>query len=302
MRRSAVRDRIATVIRALPTFRGKGPLIRLLSRVLVSPREEGALARVRMKDGSLLLLDVRSSTEATAYWAGGYDTEIIQRLSGFLEPGSVVLDVGANVGFYTVPLARRLSALGGHLYAFEPIPSNFRRLQDVIQLNGLSEAASALCFALGDRSGEVGFWLDDRDPAGTGNAVLVQGAVRQLHKANVTARMVRLDDFAAEHAIDRCHLIKVDVEGAEVLILRGAEEFIRRTRPVIYGEFSAYWMARLGHSFASVYEMVRPWGYELYRKCGRSEFALMKEGEQAENVLLVPREKQAPIEAWVRTS
>jgi FkbM family methyltransferase len=291
MRRAAVRDRIAPAIRALPTFRGKGPLIRLLSRVLVSPGEDGSLAQVRMKDGSLLILDVRGSTEATAYWAGGYDTEVIRRLSGLLEPGAVVLDVGANVGFYTVPLARRLSALGGHLYAFEPIPSNFRRLQDVIQLNGLAEAASAFCLALGDREAEVEFWLDDRDPAGTGNAVLVQGTVGERLTANTPAVMTPLDAFALKHGIGRCDLIKVDVEGAELLFLQGAQQFLQKTRPVIFGEFSAYWMAQFGYSFGDVDAFVRPWGYDFYCKRGRSDFEPMKEGEQAENVLLVPPEK-----------
>jgi FkbM family methyltransferase len=244
MLRPALRDRTASLVRLLPSFRGKGPLIRLLSRVLVSGDGKGYPAKVRMKDGSLLFLDARSSTEATAYWSGRYDTELIERLSGCLEPGSVVLDVGANVGFYAVPLGRSLAAAGGRLYAFEPIPSNFRRLQAVIQLNGLAETVSAFCLALGERDQEGQFWLDDRDPAGTGNAVLVQEAVGDQLVANTTARMVPLDAVAREEGIERCDLIKVDIEGAELMFLRGAQDLIRGTRPLLYGEFSGYWMRR----------------------------------------------------------
>jgi FkbM family methyltransferase len=293
--RSGCRNALAASLRALPSFRGKGRLGVTLGRSLTDDDDRRSIVTIEMRDHSLMQIDVRSRTELGAFWTGEYEAAILGRLSAILQPGWTVLDVGANVGFYAVALGRRLKALGGGtLHAFEPIPSNFERLTHCIALNALEEVVYPHCVALGDEEGPIDMHWDDGDHASTGNAVLLKGRV-VLHRvmtANARARITRLDSFVQQERITACHLIKIDVEGAEVLFLRGGATFLGAHRPIIYGEFNAYWLRQFGHSLADVAQIVAPWHYCLFRQGGRAAEFVPLDGPEAggENVLLCPAE------------
>ena len=90
-------------------------------------------------------------TEQFSYWTGTYDNKVISKLSSCFTKGCIVLDVGANIGFYTVPFCSQTEETGrGHVYAFEPVNSNFERLVSNISLNNIETTVSAHCLALGD--------------------------------------------------------------------------------------------------------------------------------------------------------
>lgn len=291
---SVTRDTLAAAFRALPRVRGKGPVGAKLSRWLTDvAAEDDCLVTFTMRDGSRMRVDLRSRTEIWAYWTGEYDYDIIRRLATCLTPGCVVFDVGANVGFYTVALARRLQALGGGaLYAFEPVPTNFARLQEVVRLNALEDTVHPVNVALGDEEGAISLYMEDTNRASTGNAVLVKGTVGAEVTANTRAAITRLDALARERNIPSCRLIKIDVEGAELMFLRGGASFLRRCRPIIYGEFNAHWMRQFGHSFLDVAELMASWDYRFYQQVGRrARFVPLARPEPGtENVLLAPAE------------
>lgn len=288
----ALRDPLAALFRMAPRVRGKARIGTALGRLLTREADDAdCLALVHMRDGSRMKLDVRSRSEVWAYWTGEYDADIVRRLAACLEPRSVVLDVGANVGFYTVALGRRLAPLGGRLIAFEPVPSNYARLQEQIGMNELDSTVCALNMALGDDEGELPMWLEDTHHARTGNAILLIEGNSGWAQSNTSARVTRLDTVAGELGISSCRLIKVDIEGAEHMFLRGASGFVTRFRPIIYGEFNPYHMRQFGHGFVDIAAMVVPWGYRLYRQVHRAKFVEIEEPRNGvADVLLVPEE------------
>jgi FkbM family methyltransferase len=273
-------------MRALPYFKGKARLGALLGDLTSRGLDEaGFRVRFPLRDGNTVSVDLRD--EPHAFWTGEYDTGVVERLTAGLPQGAVILDVGANLGLMTVQFARRLRALRGAVYAFEPVQANYAALVEVIEANGLGDVAVAERLALGDAEGHVR--LSMATPRSTGNAVITSESEEIPRAEPLGCRVTRLDTYAQERGLQRCDVIKADIEGFELKLLQGGEEFIRRHQPVIYGEFNSEHLQRLGGSFGQVAELVGAWGYSAYAQAGRSRFRLAPNpGAGLQHVLLVP--------------
>jgi FkbM family methyltransferase len=290
---SKFRNSIAALSRSTPYFRGKRHLGNIISRLLTNfDSDQECISTVKMQDGCWMQLDVRSRTEQWPYWTGFYDNDILERLSSCLQEKSIVFDVGAHVGFYSVALGRKLQALNGQLYAFEPVKSNFERLTTNILLNSLEGIVSAHNIALGDDEGIIEMSMENDNNSKTGNAVMVKGEIpTHYFGMNSTARLTMLDTFVKEQGIENCHLIKIDIEGSEVLFFRGGISFLSKNRPIIYGEFNNYFLPKFGHSFLDVVDIVSSWNYRFFQQTHSRQFVDIKEIKpNLENILLIPAE------------
>ena len=146
-----------------------------------------------------------------------------------LKPGRVV-EVGANMGGHTIALAKASAARGEEMVVFEPQPVIFQNLCANLALNGLRNVR-AWPFACGDETGMLSFAGQNYCALGNFGAVSMSAA--EEGPGRVTAPCVRLDDFLGEGAVA---LIKIDVEGFELAVLRGADETLSHHRPVLYVE------------------------------------------------------------------
>src|SRR5262249_19679529 len=131
-----------------------------------------------------------------------------------VRPGDTVLDVGANIGLWVLGVARAAGP-SAVVHAFEPLPSNFARLSDNLGRNPLGWVR---CHrrALADRTGEARFLVPGAANSGVGS-LSDHGRGESL-----TVAVTTLDAFCHHHAIARVHFLKVDVEGAELKVFRGA--------------------------------------------------------------------------------
>lgn len=288
------RNELANSFRRLPPFRGKGRLGVAIGRPLIHAGDDAdSIAEITMRDGTLMRIDVRSRTEQWAYWTGEYDAQIIPLLAACLSEGCTVLDVGANIGFYTIALGKTVRKLHGILHAFEPVRSNFERLMDCVALNAMESTISAHNIALGEEEGIIELHMESQGNASTGNAVMIKGKVGTENQLanNSSAQITRLDTFAREQKLESCDLIKIDVEGAEVMFLRGGNGFLSKHRPIIYGEFNPYWMAQFGHSFLDVVSIVGQWEYRYFKQVDHASFTEVKNPtEGMRDMLLCPLE------------
>ena len=163
---------------------------------------------------------------------GLYQREMVALLLRRLAPDSVVVDGGAHIGVLTVLLAK-LCRLG-HVYAFEPAPQNATYLRANLAANG-ARNVTVESAALFDIDGELALSFDDAYPGGT-----------HVGDGSCKVRSVRLDTWAAERRLDQLDLVKLDVEGVEMAVLDGAEETIRRFRPVTIVECNPVALPRFG--------------------------------------------------------
>jgi len=148
--------------------------------------------------------------------------------SGFREalkampPGATALDVGANVGAYSILLGQWVGP-SGKVFAFEPAPEPFDGLVRHVALNGLAHTVEAIQMAVGGEDGTAALLV-----AGTGGeSRLVSGTSESDADATIDVPLTTIDAFCAERGLSP-DFIKVDVEGFELSVLQGARETIRR--------------------------------------------------------------------------
>jgi FkbM family methyltransferase len=151
---------------------------------------------------------------------GTYEPEQTALFERWLRPGDTVLDVGAHVGYYTLVAATLVGGLG-RVWAFEPNPANARFLREHVRINKLEHVAIEQ-LAVSDREGTARFARG----SGSGTGHLDEGGALEVPT-------VSLDGFCARHRVAPA-AIKIDVEGAELAVLEGAGDVIRRHRPVIF--------------------------------------------------------------------
>jgi FkbM family methyltransferase len=151
---------------------------------------------------------------------GTYEPEQTALFEQLIRPGQTVLDVGANVGYYTL-LASVLVGPEGRVHAFEPEPRNAGFLRRHAQINRRRNVTVQQA-AVSDRAGTGRFDFG----SGTGTGHLADAGALEV-------RTVRLDDYCAEHGLAPS-AIKIDVEGAEMSVLQGARGTLERHRPILF--------------------------------------------------------------------
>ena len=175
-----------------------------------------------------LAIDPREYIERGAYFFA-FEVLMTRMLLGRLNPGSVFVDIGANVGYYSV-LARRRVQSSGRVIAFEPNPAVLSVLRRNLELNDMRDVAVFDC-ALSDKRGSA--ILYSSPEASHGEASMCDQGWNRASSQPI--RTERLDDVFPRD-VQRIDVLKIDVEGAEALAFRGGQETIRRFRPWIFSE------------------------------------------------------------------
>lgn len=181
-----------------------------------------------------------------------------------VEPGDVVIDVGAQVGMFTGPVASTLG-MWGSILSFEPDPENRAVLASLVARNQLTNVRLFAC-GLSDTQRSLVF----HRPAGAWGSFM-RGQARQIldsgfpdsYITEFEAPCFRLDDVVSRCHIGRIDLIKVDVDGPEVAVLKGAVETLSRYQPFLIVEASRFY-ADHGYTLDDLFEAVRGVGYEMY--------------------------------------
>jgi FkbM family methyltransferase len=197
------------------------------------------------------------------YLTGDAEPEVQQTLSELLSPAQVVYDVGANIGFFTL-LCARLVGPGGSVYAFEPMPRNAATLRHNLALNGIDNVV-VVEQALADSSGTAELLLSHWSAF---HSLDVEGAAKRAHPAPGSGQRIRvptvtLDEFIAQQRAPAPDLVKLDVEGAELLALAGMRETLLSAQPLLlcelHGTNRAYvdFLASIGYD-ARVIDGDRP--------------------------------------------
>ena len=234
------RGAVAITTRRLPRdFRGRDRLLRALDEKI--PRA-CPMVTAPMRLGYRMHVDLRSRTEVFAYYTGTYDTPLISAALQLMPPGGLAVDLGANVGFWSVPLAKK-----GRVHAYEPVPSNADRLHDNAFLNGVEATLAVRRLAISSTSGELSLSLreDFQRGAETGNAAVVIDS-SDADFETISIRADTLDNQSAQLDWDRLDVLKIDIEGHEDLALMGGRKTLKKFRPVIFVEWNDSYYDRRG--------------------------------------------------------
>jgi len=189
-----------------------GRLLRLPLRLL--PRRLVVRVRSGLNKGARWI--VGSSIHGC--WLGHYEADKQALVRTLVRPGMRIFDVGANAGFYTLAFSRLVGAKG-HVWAFEPFAENAANILRHVELNGIDNV-TLIQSAVADRRGVAGFKV------GPNNA---QGMLSEQPN-NYLVPTSTLDDLIAQDIAQSPDLVKMDVEGAESLVLEGAAQLLAAQR------------------------------------------------------------------------
>jgi FkbM family methyltransferase len=184
-----------------------------------------------------------------------YSTESTAALQTFLDEGDCFIDVGANIGFMTLAAARIVGA-AGHVFSFEPNTDLVERLREMIAHNQITNVM-LFPYALGSESGQIGF---TRDHHHGNNRILPH-----TEAAPATVQLRRADDVLQEHLPARGRaFVKLDVEGAELMVLKGMPSLVRRENTIFMMEICDEWLRRNGGSASEVFRVMDGAGYRAF--------------------------------------
>jgi FkbM family methyltransferase len=180
-----------------------------------------------------------------------FETTVLGRLCA---PGDVVVDLGANIGWYSV-VASRIIGPAGKVYAFEPDPDNFRLLCENLALSGVQQNFRMYNIALADQISASALYLSN-DNLGD-HRLFDDGTSRECISVNVST----LDSFFADD-LQKPTIVKSDTQGSEGRILLGAQRlFESGWRPIIILEFWPYGLSNTGFDPLSLYLQLTAMGY-----------------------------------------
>jgi len=252
-------SRILDGLSFLPYFKGKGLIalwtIRLLGR--------SQPLTMRLPNGSRIWVGYDNAGHAVLpYCIGKYEREFTLLFLKFLRrlrPGESVVDLGANVGYYSIMAAWHLRPFQGSLvFAFEPNPYAFNYLERNKALNRLDNLVTVQQ-AVSDRKGRITLYIN---PNGItfGSLQPYLSHLTQACEVPVTT----LDEFLLSYSDTKIALIKMDIEGAELLALRGAQRTLRKFRPVIFYEENEAAYQAFGYTVKELREFLRSFGYRFH--------------------------------------
>lgn len=184
----------------------------------------------------------------------------VNRLAAYVMPGSTVIDVGANIGFFTTRFALWVGPQG-RVVAIEPETINASRLRLRLARRDLLDRVEVIQAAACEKAGTVMLEINPDHPGD-----------HKLAGDGVPTPGVTLDDIVAKLGCQHVSLIKIDVQGAEQRVIAGSEATIRRCRPALFIEIDDEMLRRQGSSAASLIETVTSLGYSACQ-LGRKGFS-----------------------------
>jgi FkbM family methyltransferase len=185
-----------------------------------------------------------------------YEKTELDMVMNLADETSTVFDIGANIGWYSLNIAKNKK--NTKVFSFEPIPKTFDYLKRNVKLNQIKNIEIF----------NFGFSYEERDiefyyyKEGSGNASLANlSDVENIHK--IICSVKKLDDFVYEnrYSVD---FIKCDVEGAELLVLKGGIETIKRDKPIIFMEMLRKWTSKFNYHPNDIIKLLTNEGYRTF--------------------------------------
>jgi len=235
------------------------------------------------RNGLRWILNPSDFGHHSLFWLGTKDTWDVTHLTRLVDLGSVILDIGANFGYYALTLA---SALHGRclIHALEPNPANFDRLTRHTAMNGQQAVIQAHRMGVSDHPETV----DMRQPSDNAGhtAVAPEGEIKGV-------QLTTLDAFCGWVGLKQLDLVLLDVEGFEERALKGATKSLARFKPMVFVELFPPVMDRQGSNPEAVARILIEQGYELFaaQRDRLEPISRMPEGDQRVNAFGFHRER-----------
>jgi FkbM family methyltransferase len=235
----------------------------------------------KLHNGQLIRLIPQDHIQRTLLWYGFYEKESIQTWEKLIVKDSVVIDIGANIGYYTLIAAHK--AINGSVHSFEPVPTSFQALQKNISLNNLSNVIANPCGVSNVQSLEKYYVssIDNSGMSGMRPAENFSGLVE-------TINTITIDDYSSEHELRRIDFIKIDIEGNELNALMGMKKVLQKFKPIIFIELVQEHLVKYDTNIAGVYSFLRSYNYAPYEIVSSGVFKTVQTEKESDMMVFLP--------------
>jgi FkbM family methyltransferase len=239
---------------------GRGGPARLAARVYGMVQAEQFDFEVEAAFGARIAGNTRDLIQRYIYYFGCWEPDLGRLLGERLRPGDVFVDVGANIGYFTL-MAARLVGERGRVVSLEASPSIHAMLEASVALNGAANVR-VLNVAVADAPGQLQVFR-----ATGGNSGETSLLPSDRLRAEATVRAAPLDEILDADEMARARLVKIDVEGAEWLVLKGMRTVLRAGRAdlEVVTEVSPSELVKHGATLKDYFELFRAHGFHPYR-------------------------------------
>lgn len=211
--------------------------------------------KILTKSGFMMELDLADWIPQDIYLTGEFEATTSNIVKRLLKPGDAAVDVGANIGYFSLLFSQCVSDTG-RVFSYEPVPALVSKLKRNLELNQVRNV-SISNLALSDREGTASFFAGPEDNTGL-------SSLREPRQSSGSfeVRLAPFDGLVEDCA--KVTLVKIDVEGAELQVLRGMEHLLRVTRPNLLVEVTDSFLREMGDSATSLLQYVGQFGYVCY--------------------------------------
>lgn len=216
------------------------------------------------------------------YFAKDYEKENYQFLSTQCKKGDTVIDIGAHMGLFSV-WAASFAGPTGKVFSFEPTPSTFKLLQRTIRLNKFENIVTPVNAAVSAKKGTTKFYIADA-AADNSNSLVNYGD--NVHK-EYTVHLITVDDFTQEHAL-KIDFLKIDAEGAELSVLKGAAKVLTEQRPICILAMHPASIKKFGDSNEDIWNYIETKPYTVWYRDKKIDKAFFCAKTELFDVHLLP--------------
>ena len=248
----------------LPDHPGKWRVVDALLRTARLDDLHRGREYVARRRGLWWKLDTACWVQRTVFYRGGWDDDEVRLALALLPADGVFVDVGAYFGWYSLVAAHERPR--ARVLAFEPVAASFARLEENRRANAVANVA-AFRLALGDAESTARMALP---PAANGGSAHLSAEGESVGER---VRVTTLDRVVEDERLPRVDVVKIDVEGAEVEVLRGARRTLERFRPLLLVELNPSALAARGSGARALLDELAGLGYETYEVRPRGALA-----------------------------
>ena len=236
-----------------------------------------------LEDNLRLFVDTSDVVIGWGIIRGKYEVDELRFVRRTIGPGQTVLDIGANIGLFTVTMA---SVVGptGRVYAFEPLEDLATLLARSVAENNFADRVVLERAAVSDKAG-TGKLISASKTTNAGGAYLNNGLAPSGHDVT-EVKLITLDTYPVRRPV---HFIKIDVEGAELLAFRGAKELLKQDRPVILSELHPEQLSKVsGCTSREFVAELESCDYKCHELRGSDLVPLTDYSDKVRSIVLLP--------------
>lgn len=295
---SSLLKKISSLTRKFPEHRKLNQLYKHINRIVLAIGHDTKVVS-EMNDGTQIQVDLSTRTERLSFYTGKYDTFFISTIKSLFRTEKCFLDIGANIGFYTVAMGNYLkkNESSGKVVSFEPFAGNYERLMQNVKLNSLENFCLIGNYGLSDQSSDTKITLreDFKHGSNTGNAAIQTNEEMDKGFKLSPIKLKVLDEVWEKEFshLGKIDIIKMDIEGHEDFCLKGGKQTIESHRPSILMEVNKHYYEARNIELDSVFLKIIPENYNIYKPVDFKwkKINSLNKCLKIDNVFLIPEEK-----------